>query len=192
MKLLEERIVEEGRVLPGNILKVDMFLNHQIDPKLFQAMGKEFYEKFKHKKITKVLTLEVSGIAIAYAAALEFGVPVLFAKKIESLTISQDVYSSKVISYTKNKTYDIRVDKKFLTEEDHVLIIDDFMANGEAMKGLINLCNQAGATVEAIGIAIEKTFQKGGKTIREQGYDIESLAMIKAFEEGKVVFEERD
>lgn len=189
MKELEKMILEKGRVLPGNILKVDSFLNHQIDPNLFMAMGKDFYERFKNKKINKILTLEVSGIAIAFAAATYFNCPVVFAKKIESLTISNDVYTSKVRSYTKNKVYDIRVDKKYLSCEDGILIIDDFLANGEALKGLIDLCDQARAKVEGIGIAIEKTFQEGGEKYRKLGYDLYSQAKIKSLENTMIEFE---
>lgn len=189
MKLLEEMIKKEGRVLDGNILKVDSFLNHQISSELFVEMGKDFYNHFKDKDITKILTLEVSGIGIALTTAIEFNVPMLFAKKIESLTISDDVYESKVVSYTKNKEYLIRVDKKYLNSNDKVLIIDDFLANGKALAGLVDLCNQAGAEICGVGIAIEKSFQKGGKIFREKGYDIYSQAIIKEFKDGEVVFE---
>lgn len=188
MKLLEERILSDARVLPGDILKVDNFLNHQVDPKLIMALGKDFYDYFKDKNITKVLTLEVSGITIAMAAAYYLDVNMVFAKKIESKTLSEDVYSSKVISYTKKREYDIRVDKKFLNKDDNVLIIDDFLANGKALEGLVDLCDQAGANVAGIGITIEKTFQPGGKMIREKGYDVYSQAQIK-IEGDKVIFE---
>lgn len=188
MKLLEEKILKEGRVLPGDILKVDMFLNHQIDPVLINEMGKDFANHFRDNNITKVLTLEVSGIAIAYACALHLGVPLVFAKKIESMTVSKDVYSSEVVSYTKNKSYEIRVDKKYLSSEDNILIIDDFLAKGNALKGLVDLCEQANAQIAGIGIAIEKTFQNGGKLFRDQGYDVYSQAMIKEFRDGQVVF----
>lgn len=188
MDLLKNKILEEGKLLPGDILKVDKFLNHMIDPKLFDEMGKDFYEKFKNRGINKILTLEVSGIAIAFAAAKYFEVPVLFAKKSVSLTLGNDVYTSKVISYTKNKEFDIMVNKSFLDKNDKVLIIDDFLANGEALKGLIDLCNQASAQVIGVGIAIEKVFQNGGNKFREKGYEIYSQAMIEKFEDGKVIF----
>lgn len=191
MKLLEDKIHSEGRVIGEDILKVDSFLNHMIDPELFMSMGEDFYEHFKDKPITKIVTLEVSGIAVAFAAAHFFKVPVLFAKKIESLTLGDNVYSSEVISYTKKKRYTIKVDKTFLTEDDHVLIIDDFLAKGEALKGLMDLCHQAGAQIEGVGIAIEKVFQGGGKMYRDQGIDIYSQAMIEGFEDGRVIFVNR-
>lgn len=189
MKLLEDRILQDGKVLPGDILKVDSFLNHQVDPKLFMEMGKDFYERFKDKNITKVLTLEVSGIGIAFAAAYYFGVPMVFAKKIQSLTLQGDLYEAKVRSYTKNIDYMIRVDKRFLSEDDNVLIIDDFLARGEALKGMISLCEQAGAKVAGIGIAIEKSFQGGGKITRDMGYEVYSQAVIKEFDGDRVIFE---
>ena len=189
MKLLEDMILKRGRVLDGNILKVDNFLNHQIDPDLFMEMGKDYYDHFKDKGITKILTLEVSGIAIAFAAATYFKVPLVFAKKSASLTLSDDAYSSKVVSYTKKKEYDIKVDRNFLSGDDKVLVIDDFLATGQALKGLVSLCDQAGAEVAGIGIAIEKTFQNGGKLFRDKGYDVYSQAMIKAFENNSVIFE---
>lgn len=188
MKLLEERILKDGRILPGNILKVDSFLNHQIDPALFMAMGQDFYDHFKDKGINKILTLEVSGIAVAFAVATYFKVPLVFAKKSESLTLSEDIYASQVKSYTKKKTYDIRVQKNFLTDQDKVLIIDDFLAMGEALGGLIDLCQQAGAQVQGIGIAIEKNFQPGGNKYRALGYDVYSQAMIEKFEDDTVTF----
>lgn len=188
METLENRILQDGRVLDGNILKVDNFLNHQIDPELFMEMGKDFYEHFKDKNPTKILTLEVSGIAVAFAAATYFKKPMVFAKKSKSLTLSDGVYTSKVFSFTKNIEYDIRVDKRFLEKGDRVLIFDDFLANGKALEGLIELCDQAGAEVVGIGIAIEKVFQNGGNKLREKGYDIYSQAMIKEFKDGKVIF----
>lgn len=188
MKLLEQRILQDGRVLPGNILKVDNFLNHQIDPELFMAMGEDFYQHFKDRGINKILTLEVSGIAVAFAAATFLKVPVVFAKKSESLTLSEEVYASQVTSYTKKKTFDIRVQKNLLNSEDKVLIIDDFLAMGEAMGGLLDLCQQAQAEVVGMGIAIEKSFQPGGTKFRAQGYDVYSQAMISGFKEGTVSF----
>lgn len=189
MKLLEDMILKRGRVLDGNILKVDNFLNHQIDSDLFMEMGKDYYDHFKDKEITKILTLEVSGIAIAFATATYFKVPLVFAKKSASLTLSDDAYTSKVVSYTKKKEYDIKVDRNFLSGDDKVLIIDDFLATGQALKGLVSLCDQAGAEVAGIGIAIEKTFQGGRKLFRDKGYDVYSQAMIKAFENNSVIFE---
>lgn len=191
MKLLEDRIHSEGQVLGEDILKVDSFLNHMIDTDLMMSMGEDFYNHFKDKPITKIVTLEVSGIAVALGAAQHFKVPVVFAKKIESLTLGDNVYSSEVVSYTKNKRYTIKVDKTFLTEDDHVLIIDDFLAKGEALKGLMDVCTQSGATIEGVGIAIEKVFQGGGKMYRDQGLDIYSQAMIKGFEDGRVIFVEQ-
>lgn len=191
MKLLEERIQKDGRVLPENILKVDSFLNHQIDPELFMAMGKDFYEHFKGKGITKILTLEVSGIAIAFAAATFFNVPLVFAKKCESLTISDEVYAAKVLSYTKQKTFDIRVQKNYLSADDKVLIIDDFLAMGEALTGLVDLCQQAESQIVGMGIAIEKCFQPGGQKFRQLGYDVYSQAMVKSLDNGCVTFVKR-
>lgn len=188
MKVLEDKILRDGRVLEGNILKVDNFLNHMIDPELFMEMGEDFYNKFKDKGINKILTLEVSGIAIAFAAAAYFKVPVVFAKKSHSLTLGGDVYTSKVFSYTKNKEFDIRVDKKFLTKYDRLLLIDDFLANGQALQGMVDLADQAGAEVCGIGIAIEKAFQEGGKKMRERGYEVYSQAKIEEFKDGKVIF----
>ncbi len=192
MNKLERKIVEEGQVLPGNILKVDHFINHMIDTELFQDMGQEFYDVFKKAGVTKILTLEVSGIALAYAAAVHFKVPVLFAKKIQSLTLGNDVYTSRVYSYTKQKSYDIVVDRKYILPEDRVLIIDDFLANGEALKGLIDLCDQAGSQVVGVGIGIEKAFQPGGKNFREKGYKVHSVARIQGFSGNKVIFCPKD
>lgn len=188
MKSLESKILRDGLVLPGNILKVDSFLNHMVDPELFMEMGEDFYHHFKDKGINKILTLEVSGIALAFAAATFFKVPLVFAKKSESLTLGDDVYTSKVYSYTKKKEFDIRVNRSFLGKEDRLLIIDDFLANGQALQGMFNLASQAGAHICGAGIAIEKAFQKGGAELREQGYDIYSQARIEKFEEGTVIF----
>ncbi|MFB0918297.1 MAG: xanthine phosphoribosyltransferase [Clostridiaceae bacterium] len=188
MKLLEDMILEKGTILPGNILKVDNFINHMIDSELYMEMGKEFYEVYKDKDITKILTLEVSGIAMAFAAAVFFKVPVLFAKKSVSMTLGSNVYRSSVYSYTKDKKFDIMVDKRFIEPGENILIIDDFLANGEALNGLIDLVDQAGANVAGIGIGIEKAFQPGGKLIRDRGYKIHSLARIEKFEDGGVIF----
>ena len=191
MELLEQKILKDGKIFQGNILKVDNFLNHQVDVELIDAMGKDFAEHFADAGITRVITLEVSGISMAYTAAKYLGVPMVFAKKIESLTLSDDVYSSKVVSYTKNKEYNIRVDRRFLLPTDRVLIVDDFLAKGEALGGLIDLCEQAGATIAGVGIAIEKVFQGGGPKYREKGYHIYSQAMIDHFTEDSVIFVER-
>lgn len=188
MKLLEDRIRERGRILPGNILKVDEFVNHQVDPALMMEMGKDFAEHFKDAGVTRVLTLEVSGISMAMTAALHLGVPMVFAKKISSKTLSDDTYHSKVFSYTKKVEYDIRVDKRFVTPDDKILIIDDFLANGQALHGLTDLCKQGGAEVVGMGISIEKVFQGGGQEFRDKGFDVYSLAMIDHFTEDGVVF----
>lgn len=192
MNKLEKKIMQEGQVLPGEILKVDHFINHMIDTELFQDMGQEYYEVFKDAGVTKILTLEVSGIALAYAAAINFKVPVLFAKKIQSLTLGDDVYTSRVYSYTKQKSYDIVVDRKYILPEDRVLIIDDFLANGEALKGLVDLCDQAGSQVVGVGIGIEKAFQPGGRIFREKGYKVHSVARIQGFSGDQVIFCPKD
>ncbi len=189
MNLLEKRILEDGVVLPGNVLKVDSFLNHQIDPLFFMEIGKEFAKRFEDRDIDKILTLEVSGIAIAFALGLVMEKPVIFAKKTQSKTLGDNVYSTSVYSYTKDRTYEVKVSKSLLEEDDAVLIIDDFLANGKALEGLIDICNQAKASVEGIGILIEKGFQGGGKTLRKKGYEIESLAIIKSLENGNVEFD---
>lgn len=189
MKLLEEKILKEGRLLPGNILKVDSFLNHQIDPEIMLEMGKEFANHFKDRGITKVITLEVSGIVMAMTTAQQLGVRMVFAKKTDSKTLVDDVWESKVFSYTKNKEYSIRVSKSYLSESDKVLIIDDFLAKGKAIGGMVDLCKQAGAEVIGVGIAIEKAFQEGGREFRENGLEIYSLAKIKEFKDGEVIFE---
>ncbi|MDL2310647.1 xanthine phosphoribosyltransferase [Peptostreptococcaceae bacterium OttesenSCG-928-C18] len=188
MNPLEKKILEEGTVLPGDILKVDKFINHMIDPQLFMELADEFYERFKDKKIDKILTLEVSGIGIAFACGVKFEKPVVFAKKTISKTLGDNVYKAQVYSYTKGINYDIMVAKDFLKEGERVLIIDDFLANGKAIEGLISLCEQAKAPIEGIGILIEKSFQEGGKNIRSKGYQLESLARIKNFDNGVVNF----
>ena len=169
MKLLEERIREDGVVKEGNVLKVDSFLNHQMDIELFNEMGKEWARLFADRPVTKILTVEASGIGIACVAAQHFHVPVVFAKKTQSLNIDGEVYSTKIQSFTHKKIYDVIVSKKFIKPEDHILIIDDFLANGCALEGLLQIVEDAGATVEGIGIAVEKGFQKGGDLIREKG-----------------------
>lgn len=179
MQLLKERILKDGIVKPGNILKVDSFLNHQMDITLINEIGKEFKRRFADCPITKILTIEASGIGIACIVAQHFGVPVVFAKKAQSINIDGEVYTTKIESFTHKKVYDVIVSKKYISEEDHILIIDDFLANGCALNGLIDLVQSAGATVEGIGIAIEKGFQDGGKRIREKGIPLESLAIIE-------------
>ena len=190
MKLLEQRILQDGIVKEGNILKVDSFLNHQIDVKLMNEIGKEVKRLFGHKNITKILTIEASGIAAATIIAQYFDVPVLFAKKAKSQNLDGDLFTSVVRSYTYGKDYTITVSKKFIGSDDHVLIIDDFLAVGSAMKGFIDVCDQAGATVEGIGIMVEKGFQEGGKYLRENGYNLHSLAIIESMEDGKITFRE--
>ena len=182
MNFLEERIVKDGIVKEGNILKVDSFLNHQMDIDLFNQMGEEFKRRFADKPINKILTIEASGIGIACVVAQSFHVPVVFAKKSQSVNIDGDLYTSKVESFTHKRVYDIIVSKKFLSADDHVLIIDDFLANGCAVMGLIDLINEAGATLEGVGIAVEKGFQQGGKLIREKGIRLESLAIIESMD----------
>ena len=183
MKLLEERIREDGVVKEGNVLKVDSFLNHQMDIELFNEMGKEWARLFADRPVTKILTVEASGIGIACVAAQHFHVPVVFAKKTQSLNIDGEVYSTKIQSFTHKKIYDVIVSKKFIKPEDHILIIDDFLANGCALEGLLQIVEDAGATVEGIGIAVEKGFQKGGDLIREKGVRVESLAIVESMEE---------
>ncbi len=182
MNFLEERILKDGIVKEGNVLKVDSFLNHQMDVKLLDDMGKEFYERFKDKPVTKVLTIEASGIAIACAAARYFDVPVVFAKKSKSVNIDGDMYVTEVESFTHKNRNQVIVSKKFLNADDNVLIIDDFLANGCALQGLISITEAAGATVAGIGIAIEKGFQIGGRVIRNLGYHLESLAIVDSMD----------
>ncbi len=188
MKLLKEKIMNEGKVLEGNILKVDSFLNHQIDIELLNEVGKEFSKRFQNKKITKILTIEASGIAVAAIAAQYFNVPVVFAKKTESKTLDNEVYEGNVYSYTKAKHYKIRVSNKYISKGDNILIVDDFLANGQAILGLKEIIDAAGATLAGVGIVIEKGFQIGGKLLREAGINIESLAIIDALEKDAIVF----
>ena len=180
MKLLEDRIRKDGIIREGNVLKVDSFINHQMDIKHFEEMAKEWKRLFADKKINKILTIEASGIGIAAIVAREFDVPVVFAEKSKSINLDDNNFSTKIQSFTHSKIYDVIVSKKFLSPEDHILIIDDFLANGCALLGLTNLVESAGATVEGIGIAIEKGFQQGGKIIREKGYQLESLAIVES------------
>ncbi len=190
MKLLEERIRKDGVVKAGNILKVDSFLNHQMDIELFNEMGKEWARLFADCPINKILTVEASGIGIACVVAQHFHAPVVFAKKTQSLNIDGEVYSTKIESFTHKRVYDVIVSKKFLSPEDHVLIIDDFLANGCALEGLLEIVEQAGATAEGIGIAVEKGFQEGGRRIREKGIRLESLAIVDGMndETGEITF----
>ena len=193
MNFLEERIVKDGVVKEGNVLKVDNFLNHQMDIPLFREMAKEWKRLFAGKPINKVLTIEASGIGIAAVVASELNVPVVFAKKSMSINLDYDNYKTQIQSFTHKKIYNVIVSKKFLTPEDHVLIIDDFLANGYALQGLISIVQQAGGTVEGIGIVIEKGFQYGGRTIRNLGYHLESLAIVDGMnaETGEIIFREQ-
>ena len=193
MNFLEERIVKDGIVKEGNVLKVDSFLNHQMDIDLFNRMGAEFKKRFAGKNINKIVTIEASGIGIACVAAMHFNVPVVFAKKAKSINIDGFFYIALVYSYTKKSKNNFFFYNKFLSENDHVLIIDDFLANGCALQGLISIINQAGGTVEGIGIAIEKGFQNGGNIIRNLGYQLESLAIVDSMDAatGTVKFREQ-
>ena len=188
MKALEEKILKEGTVLPGNVLKVDSFLNHQIDVKLVEKLGEELYNAFKKDKITKVLTIESSGIAIAMMTALKFGVPMVFAKKRKTINLSDDVYTAPVHSYTNNRDYEVMVSKDYIDSDDVILIVDDFLANGCALRGLIDIAHRAGATVAGAGIAIEKGFQGGGDVLRAEGLKIVSLAVIEKMSDDSLTF----
>lgn len=190
MELLEERIRRDGVVKSEDVLKVDGFLNHQMDINLFNEMGKELKRLFADAPINKILTIEASGIGIAAVVAQHFNVPVVFAKKSQSINLDGDVYSTKIQSFTHQRIYDVIVSKKFLNADDHVLLIDDFLANGCALNGLIDLVEEAGATVEGIGIAVEKGFQPGGDDLRSRGYHLESLAIVQSMnpETGEIEF----
>ena len=192
MNFLEERIVKDGIVREGNVLKVDSFLNHQMDIELFNEMGKEWKKRFEGKNINKILTIEASGIGIACIVAQHFNVPVVFAKKSKSINIEGEMYTAEVESFTHKNKNQVIVSKRFLNEDDHVLIIDDFLANGCALQGLIQIVQQAGGTVEGIGIAIEKGFQTGGRIIRNLGFQLESLAIVEEmnWETGEIKFRE--
>ena len=193
MKLLEQRILEDGQVRPGNVLKVDCFLNHQLDVGLLDQIGAEFYRIFKDDGINKIMTIEASGIAIACMTARHFNVPVVFAKKAKSKNIDGDVYTSTVHSYTYGRDYDITLAQKFLGPQDRVLILDDFLANGKAMNGLLDVCRQAGASVGGIGICIEKGFQPGGAELRAAGYKLASLAIVDSMDDnGELTFREQE
>lgn len=194
LKLLEDRIVKDGIVKPGNVLKVDSFLNHQMDISLFNDIGKEFKRLFNDTPINKILTIEASGIGIACIAAQYFdNVPVVFAKKSQTVNIDGEVYSTKIESFTHKRVYDVILSKKYLSSKDHVLIIDDFLANGCALNGLLDIAQKAGATVEGVGIAVEKGFQRGGELIRQKGIRVESLAIIESMDadSGNIVFKEQ-
>ena len=191
MQQLKERILREGRVLPGNIIKVDGFLNHRVDTALMRDLADEFAKYFDVKNITMVLTAEASGIALATICAERYGVPMVFAKKAKSKNIDGEVYTSTVHSYTYGRDYDITLSKKFLSPSDKVLILDDFLANGKAMKGLLDVCAQAGATVGGIGICIEKGFQPGGAELRAAGYKLASLAIVDTMTDDQLTFREQ-
>lgn len=188
MKLLQDKIKKDGTVLPGNVLKVDNFLNHQVDSELMNEIGKEFARLFKDEGVTKVVTVESSGIAPALTAAINLGVPMIFARKHKSLTLTDNLYTATVYSYTKQVSNNISVDKRFLSEDDKVLIIDDFLANGQAVQGLLEIAKVANVDVAGIGIVIEKSFQKGRSMIEETGVRLESLARIKSLDDGEVTF----
>ncbi|MBP9989130.1 MAG: xanthine phosphoribosyltransferase [Ruminococcus sp.] len=189
MKLLEDRIKKDGQIFPGNVLKVDSFLNHQVDVALLNEIGKEFYRLFKDNGVNKIFTIEASGIGIACIVAQYFDVPVVFAKKSKTKNIAADVYSTKITSYTHGKTYDVIVSQDFLNEGDKILIIDDFLANGCALNGLIDLIESAGAEIVGAGIVIEKAFQEGGKIIRDKGIRVESLARVESMgDDGSITF----
>ena len=188
MKLLEDRILRDGIVKPGNILKVDSFINHQMDISFINELGREFKRRFSHNRITKILTIEASGIGIACIAAQYFGVPVIFAKKAQSLNLDGEMYIAKVESFTHKRVYDVILSKKFLTEQDHVLLIDDFLANGCALMGLMDIVKQSGAVLEGAGVVIEKGFQKGGQMIRGMGVHLESLAIVDAMTDDSLTF----
>ena len=188
MKLLEDRIRSDGEVLPGNVLKINSFLNHQVDPELMKKVGEEFSRLFKDSGVTKVLTCEASGIAPGVMAAYELHVPMVFARKKKPATLNDAVYWADVYSYTKKVTNQICVEQKFLHNDDHLLIIDDFLANGEAVKGMINIANQAGAEVAGVGIVVAKTFQGGSDWLKEHGYRLEALAEIASLANNQVHF----
>ena len=187
MESLEEKIRKDGKIFPGDILNVSSFLNHQLDMDMLDKIGAELYNLFHEDNITKILTIEASGIAIAVAAGMHFKVPVVFAKKSQTKNITSDCYSSSVFSYTHKNTYEARIERQYLTDKDTVLIVDDFLANGLALAGLIDICNQAGAKVAGCGIAIEKAFQDGGKNLRNKGIRVESLARVKSLDPEKGV-----
>lgn len=188
MELLKERIRKDGRIKDNHIIKVDGFLNHQIDIKLLNEIGKEFKRRFSEERITKVITIEASGIAVACLTAQYFNVPIVFAKKSESKNIDGDVYRTTVTSFTRGKDYTVILEKRFLTADDRILIIDDILATGKAQRGLLDISEQAGAAVAGIGVVIEKGFQGGGDRLREAGYNLHSLAIIESMENQTLLF----
>jgi xanthine phosphoribosyltransferase len=188
VQLLKDRIRQDGRVIGHEILKVDSFLNHQLDPELIQAIGQEFARRFRDAGITKILTIEASGIAVALMTGLELGVPVLFAKKRRAKTQGEEIYSAQVTSYTRGETVEIYCSQRFMSPDDTILILDDFLAMGEASQGLISLVSQAGASLAGVGIVVEKGFQSGGSRLRDGGVRLESLVVIDGFEDGTVRF----
>ena len=188
MELLKQRILKDGIVRPGNVLKVDSFLNHQMDIPLINEIGKEFRHRFEGVPVTRILTIEASGIGIACITAQYFNVPVVFAKKTQSLNLDSALFRTKVQSFTHNRIYDVVLSKKYLTPDDHVLLIDDFLANGNALMGLIDIVKESGATLEGAGIVIEKGFQDGGRRIRDMGVRVESLAFIDSMTEDSLTF----
>lgn len=191
MKALEERILKDGQVRPGQILKVDSFINHQMDISFINEIGKEFKRLFSDKPVNKILTIEASGIGIACITAQYFNAPVVFAKKAQSINLDGDMYTTKVQSYTHRKVYDVILAKRFLGPEDHVLVIDDFLANGCAVNGLIDIIEKSGATLEGVGIVIEKGFQDGGKELRARGINVKSLAIIESMTDTDITFREQ-
>lgn len=192
MELLKSRILKDGEVFGNAVLKVDSFLNHQIDIELFNEIGKEFKERFKKKEITKILTIEASGIGIACIAAQYFNVPVVFAKKQEGSNMNEDNYQSEVFSFTKNKSYNVRVSKEYISSQDKILIIDDFLANGNAVLGLMDIIKQGNGEVAGVGIVIEKGFQNGRQIIEEKNVQVESLAIVESMKENKIVFKKHN
>jgi len=193
MKLLEQRIKQDGYILDDNIVKVDSFLNHQLDIRFLSSLGEEIYRYFRDKEFTKILTIEASGIALATVIAERFNyIPVVFAKKQKTKNIGTDLFEESVKSYTTDKEYTVTVSKKFLSPDDKLLIVDDFLAEGNAMRGLIGLANQSGASIEGLSVAIEKSFQSGGDMIRDMGYDLLSLARIKSIANGEITFIKQD
>ncbi len=188
MQLLKEKILAEGQVIGNDILKVDRFLNHQIDVNFLNMIGREFHQRYKEEAVTKILTVEASGIAIACITAQYFNVPVVFAKKGQARNLDQQTYTSQVYSFTRSTTYNIMVAKSYVTAEDRVLIIDDFLANGRAVMGLIDITEQAGANLAGVGIVIEKGFQEGGALLRQAGVNLQSLAKIESMTTGKIIF----
>lgn len=188
MELLKNRIKKDGKTRGDSIVKVDSFLNHQLDPNLLNEIGKEFYERFKDEGISKVVTIEASGIAIASLTALHFNVPAVFAKKVESKNLDAETYEADVYSFTKGRDYKIRISKKYIGKDDKILIVDDFMAMGKASLGLMDIVSQAGAELKGIGIVIEKGFQEGGQVIRKKGVKVESLAIIDSIDENNIIF----